>query len=119
MTVRTPKPRTPEQNKSLWLFYTLLADALNNAGLDMRVVLKPTYAIPWTKESVHAHLWLPIQKAMYSTDSTTKLPKLGQIDAIHATLMRELGEKFGLEYIEWPHMDHGEVDDKGRVHLDS
>jgi hypothetical protein len=97
-----PKQRTYSQNRSLWLFMTMLAEELNNAGLDMRKVLKPTYNIPWTKESVHDHLWLPIQKAMYGTESTTFLHKQGQIDKIHTVITRELGEKFGLDYIPFP-----------------
>lgn len=96
------KQRTDQQNRALWLFFTMLADELNNAGLDMRKVLKPTYSIPWTKESIHDHIWLPIQKAMYGTDSTIFLHKIEQIDKIHSVIMRELGEKHGLEFIPFP-----------------
>ena len=94
--------RSNQQNKSLWLFLTLLADALNSAGLEMRQVLKPTYHVPWTKDLCHDLLWIPIQKALYKTHSTRVLPKLEQIDKIHEIIMRELGEKHGLEYIPFP-----------------
>ncbi len=81
---------------------TQLAQSLNESGKDMRVVLKPEYSIPWTKDNVHDHLWIPIQKALYGTNSTTFLTKLEQIDKIHEVIMRELGEKHGIEYIEFP-----------------
>jgi hypothetical protein len=97
-----PKQRTQSQNNALWLFFTLLAKELNEAGLDMRKVLKPTYNIPWTKDSIHDHIWIPFQKAMYKTNSTTFLHKQEQIDKLHETIMRELGEKHGVEFIPFP-----------------
>lgn len=97
------KQRTNQQSKSLHLFCKLLADSLNEAGLDMRKVLKPSYQIPWTKNSVKEHIWHPLQEAMYGTNSTIFLHKQGQIDNIHKTIMQMLGEKWGLEHIEFPH----------------
>lgn len=98
----TPKLRTQSQNSALWLFYEMLAKQLNEMGLDMRVVLKPSYNLLWTKDSIHDNLWIPFQKALYKTTSTTKLKKQEQIDKIHELLMRELGEKFGVEYVPFP-----------------
>lgn len=97
------KLRTSEQNKALHVFFRLLADSLNGAGLDMKTVLKPNVQIPWTPTSVKDHLWRPIQRAMLSKESTTELSKHMDIDQIHETLMRHLAEKFGVEYIEFPH----------------
>lgn len=97
-----PKQRTENQNKALWLFFTQLAKELNDGGLDMRKVLKPTYNIPWNKDNVHDHIWIPIQEALYGTNSTTFLRKQEQIDKIHEVIMRELGEKHELEYIPFP-----------------
>lgn len=97
-----PKQRTQNQNSALWLWFTQLAQTLNESGKDMRVVLKPTYSIPWTKDNIHDHIWIPIQKAMYRTNSTTFLHKQEQIDKIHEVIMRELGEKHGIEFIPFP-----------------
>lgn len=97
-----PKQRTSQQNRAMWLWFEILARELNEAGLDMRLVLKPTYKIDWTKENIHDHLWLPIQKALYGTESTTFLKKQEQIDKIYEIIMRELGEKHGLENIPFP-----------------
>ena len=43
------KQRTLQQNKALHKYFEILADTLNEAGLDARVVLKPEIEIPWTK----------------------------------------------------------------------
>jgi len=94
--------RTPEQNKALHVFFKLLADELNGAGLDQRKVLKPSVSIDWTPEAVKEQIWKPIQKALYNKQSTTELDKQMEIDKIHETIMRHLGEKFGVEYIEFP-----------------
>ena len=42
------------------------------------------------------------QKAMYKTESTTFLHKIDQIDKIRDVIMRELGQKFGVEDIPFP-----------------
>lgn len=97
-----PKQRTDQQNKALWLWMTILAKTLNEAGLEPRKVLKPTYNLQWTKEMIHDNIWIPIQEALYGTNSTTFLHKQEQIEKIHEIIMRELGEKHELEYIPFP-----------------
>src|SRR3990167_3348488 len=96
------KQRTELQNRALWLFMTQLAKALNEGGLEPRKVLKPTYNLQWTKEMIHDNIWIPIQEAMFGTNSTTFLHKQEQIEKIHELIMRELGEKHELEYIPFP-----------------
>ena len=59
--------RTGQQNRALHKGCELLADALNDAGLDMRVVLKPEINIPWTKTSVKEYIIRPIMRAMTTT----------------------------------------------------
>lgn len=99
----TPKQRTTQQNRALRLFLKLLSDSLNTAGLEMRIVLKPTYKIWWTPNSCLEHIWRPMQKAKFNKKSTTELNKIGEIDEIHEDIMRMFGEKWGLEYIPFPH----------------
>jgi hypothetical protein len=110
------KQRTNQQSKALWRFFELLADELNLAGLDMRKVLKPTYNIPWTKQSIHDHIWIPIQKAMFGTDSTQYLHKQQQIDKIHQVIMHEMGEKHGIEYINFPVDEEKSLRELGDTH---
>ena len=100
--------RTSQQNRGLYLFFTQLAEALNMAGLEMKVVLKGDTQIWWTSESVKEYLWRPLQKAMYQKESTTELEKQVEIDKIHEQLMHILGEKHGVEFIEFPHEEKKE-----------
>ena len=100
---RVPETRSDSQNRALHKFFSLLADTLNDMGLDMRKVLKPTYFIPWNTQAVKDHLWRPFQIAITGKESTTKLTKLdGEIDEIHKVLMRELGEKKHVPFIKFP-----------------
>lgn len=99
-----PGTRTLSQNSALHVDCQLIADKLNDAGLDMRATLKPGVSIPWTLESVKEHLFKPIMKLTTGKDSTRQLKKQGgEIDRIHEVLMRELGEKHGIEWHDFPH----------------
>jgi len=95
------KQRSDQQRKALQVFCRLVADSLNEAGYDMRKVLKEEIEIPWTMDSVKTHLWKPIQKAMYDKESTTEL-NTEDPTKIHETLMQHLGKKLHIEYIPFP-----------------
>lgn len=95
--------RTCSQNRALWLFYKNLAHQLNEQGLEVKQTI--TADVWWTPEMVHDLLWIPFQKAKYGTTSTKDLDKVGQIDEIHADLMRNLGEKLEVEYVDFPSFD--------------
>ena len=82
--------RTLQQNKSLHLYFEFVAQTLNDAGLDMRAVLKPNVEIPWNKDTVKEHLWRPIQKLQLQKKSTTELEKR-DIDKVYETMNRHLG----------------------------
>src|SRR3990167_2899771 len=96
------RQRTPSQNNSIHRGCKLIADALNNAGLDMRKVLKPEIEIPWTMQSAKDLIFRPVMKSMTSKQSTTELKKQGEIDEIWDTVMRFLGQNHGVEYIPFP-----------------
>lgn len=106
MKEHEPKKRTNQQNRALRKLCQLLSDQLNTLGLEMKVVLKPSYNIWWTPQAVLDYLWRPLQKAKFNKESTKDLDKHMEIDKIHEDLMRILGEKFGdvgFEYIPFPH----------------
>ena len=84
--------RTSTQNKALHLYFELLADELNSAGLDMKKTLKQTVDIPWSKETVKDYLWRPIQNAQLEKESTTELTT-DEINKVYEVLNRHLGEK--------------------------
>ena len=91
MKDKTQKQRTIQQNKALHLYFTLLAEALNDAGLDMRKVLKPEVDIPWTSITVKEFLWRPIQSLQLGKRSTTELTTK-DIDTIFDTVNRHIAK---------------------------
>lgn len=97
------KPRTNRQNSALHKLFDMLAEALNDAGLDMRKTLKPGVEIPWTQANVKEYLWRPIQKAQLDKQSTTELTTK-DIDKVYETLNRYLGDKHGL-HVEFPSVE--------------
>lgn len=93
--------RSPLQNRALHLYFQLVADALNNAGLEKAVVLKGLDA-PWSKESIKEDIWRPVQIAMMGKSSTTEL-FTKDIDPIFDVINRHLA-KFGI-HEEWPSIE--------------
>lgn len=94
------KQRTLQQNKALHKYLTELANTLNNAGLDMKAVLKPGVCIEWNQDMAKEYLWRPIQKAMQLEASTADL-STKDIQAVYAVLDRHLAQKFGVS-VPWP-----------------
>lgn len=92
--------RTTLQNKAFHKYFNNLADSLNDAGLDMKKVLKPHVDIPWTGASVKEHLWKPIQDIMLQKESTTLL-ETDEVDKVYKVLSRHISEKFGVN-VEFP-----------------
>ena len=95
--------RTSSQNRALHLFFTHLSNELNDAGYDMRKVLKPAVDIPWNATSVKEFIWRPIMKAQLGVDSTRDMTTK-DIDSVLDTITRHLGEKFGL-FVEFPSIE--------------
>lgn len=98
--------RTTKQNNAIHLDCQLLADKLNDMGLDQRTLLKQSVDIPWTMLAVKEKLWKPFMKQLYGKESTTELKIDKEIETIHETLMRELGEKKGVEYHPFPSVEN-------------
>lgn len=91
------------QNNALHLYFELLSQSLNDAGLDLRKTLKPTIEIPWNKETVKEYLFKPIMKAQLNKESTTEMTTK-EVDQVIETLNRHLGEKFCL-HIPFPSLN--------------
>lgn len=94
------RPRTTTQNKALHKYYSLLSDALNEAGYDMKKTLKESAEIPWTAEAVKLNIWKPVQDAMLDKKSTTEL-ETTEVDEIYKVIARHLSEKTGV-HVEFP-----------------
>lgn len=100
------KQRTITQNKAMYKLFSKLSDQLNTLGLDMRVVLKPTYQIWWTPESVKRDLWLPLQIAMLNKEHTSDL-YTDEVSKVFEQLAHIIGGKHGVE-IEFPSQEQTE-----------
>ncbi|MDE1971169.1 MAG: hypothetical protein KGI50_06385 [Patescibacteria group bacterium] len=87
----TENQRTIQQNKALHLYFRLLAETLNDAGLDMRVILKPEVEIPWTPKNIKEYLWRPVQRIQLGKKSSTELTTK-DIDVIYDTINLHLSK---------------------------
>lgn len=85
--------RTLQQNSALHMFFTLLADELNDKHFDMRHLIRQEIELSWTTHSVKEYLWRPLQKALLGKKSTTKLDKIKDIDMIYDHLNRIIIER--------------------------
>ena len=95
------RQRTMTQNKALHLWFRFLAETLNDAGLDMRTVIREDVDIPWTGPAVKEYIWRPVQKALQQKDSTTEANRT-DYTAVREVIARHLGERFGVQVPEWP-----------------
>lgn len=92
--------RTQKQNKAIHKYFELLAEALNDAGYDMKKTLKEDVDIPWNKDMVKSFLWKTIQEPMIGEKSTTDLDT-DEVDKVYKVLSRHISEKFGV-YVPFP-----------------
>ena len=104
INVKTGKQRTLTQNRAMHLYCQQLADLLNDAGLDFRVVIKDGVEVNWTSELVKDYMWRTVQKAITGKDSTTK-PETHEYGLIYEALNRHISSKFGL-FCPFPSSDN-------------
>lgn len=97
------KPRTQRQNRALHLLFGILADQLNEAGLDMKKTLRKDVEIPWTASNIKEFLWRPVMTAQLGKKSTTEMTTK-DIDRVFETLTRHLGQKFSIE-LDFPSIE--------------
>lgn len=95
MTKIKKPTRTSIQNRALHLYFELLAEALNDAGLEQSKDLIPNVNIPWNADSVKNQLWRRIQQHQLGKSSTTQLTTK-EVDQVFNTLNRWLGESLGV-----------------------
>jgi len=95
------RKRTLTQNAALHLWFRFLAETLNDAGLDMRSVIRQDVDIPWTGPAVKEYIWRPVQRAMQQKESTADANRT-EYTAVRDVIARHLGEKFGVQVPEWP-----------------
>lgn len=103
---RPSKQRTLTQNRALHMWCKMLADVLNDAGLDQMKVLKHDACIPWSQHTVKENLWKPVQEVMLNKASTTEADRKDYND-VHMAICRHLAQKLGITCPSWPSR-HGE-----------
>ena len=65
---------TTKQRGSIHVYFGLLANELNDAGLERRVeFLGKSIEVPWDKDSVKKYIWKPAMLAATGKTSTTKI----------------------------------------------
>jgi UDP-N-acetylglucosamine 2-epimerase len=100
VTLSTGRQRSALQNKALHKYCEMLAEALNDRGLDMTVVLSHHPEISWTKEAVKEKLWRPVQEAMLNKKSTTKADR-NEYSKVYDELNKHLIDRHGVS-VPWP-----------------
>jgi hypothetical protein len=108
--VELEKPRTPAQNRSLHLWFTKLANQLNESGMTVMRVMKHDAEIPWTEHMVKEMLFKTIMKSMYGKTSTTQLTTK-ELTLVSDTLIRYLAEKNYVE-TEFPSLETQIMNDR-------
>ena len=102
--------RTDSQNRALHLYFTQVAKALNDAGLNIEQVIKNfTMELDWTPETVKEILWRTAQKRLVGKHSTRDLGKHDDITRVYEAVNRFLA-KLGVEHIPFPSMPPGYAD---------
>jgi len=90
--------RTELQNRSLHLYFTLLATAFNDAGLTVMVVLKALFKTPnfaWSAHLIKERIWRDVQEQTLGTTSTTKLETVN-VSLIYDSINRATSDKLGV-----------------------
>jgi hypothetical protein len=100
VSIVVKKKRTLTQNSAMHLYFRMLADTLNDAGLDQRKTLKPNVEIPWNETAIKELIWRPIQLAVVSKESSAELTTT-EIQEVYEVLNRHLADRFGIS-LPWP-----------------
>lgn len=93
--------RTDSQNKALHVWFKLVAETLNAAGLTVQETLKHQMDIEWNEHRVKELIWKQAQKKILGKASTTELEKQMDIDLVYETINRWLGS-MGVDNIPFP-----------------
>ena len=96
--------RTNKQLRSIWLYCGLVAEELNEAGLDIRLALEEDLEVSWNKELIMNIYWRTIQETLFDTISTKDL-KTHQVSEVYEELNRHIS-KFGIS-VPFPDRNYG------------
>jgi len=94
--------RTIRQNSAMHTYFRLLAEKLNEHGLNIHKVLNQSVEIDWTSILIKELLWRQVQEFCLGKKSTTKLTT-EEVTEIYENLNRHLSTKFpDMENVPFP-----------------
>lgn len=102
--ITNEKEKTEAQRSALHVWCRQLAKAFNDAGLDMRAVLREDAEIPWTEHSVKENIYKPVLKALTGKKSTED-QNTTDPSQVRDVICRHLANNeatAGLEIPPWP-----------------
>ena len=92
------------QRRALHLYFTLLSDALNDAGFDINQVIDESVSLPFSAIFIKEYMWKVVEKTMLNKDSTNDLEK-GEVTKIYEAVDKMISERTGV-HIEFPNWDY-------------
>lgn len=98
------KQRTIKQNSTLHLWFTHVADALNESGNDMQVVLAKRMEVWWTPEAIKEVLFKALMRAMYPTKTSTTQLSTKEFTQVTNMLRDVLARDYGVS-VEVPSIE--------------
>lgn len=113
--IKVGKPRTNLQNASIRLYWSLMADAMNDAGFSYKKFIELVeangVAVPWDGEKFGDEVWRRVQAAMYpetilanGKPSTTKL-KSDQVAKVYDVVNLKIIEMTNGLHVDFPERD--------------
>lgn len=87
--------RSDLQNHALHAMFRRLANALNDAGYDMKSDAITKRNIPWSEHSIKDVLYRPMIKHMFDTSKSSRLTKEELSHSVEA-LLGEIGSRTGV-----------------------
>jgi len=99
----TKKGRTSQQNRSLHLYLTMMANAFNDSGIDNKMLMdtfKQEFSIPVTATFLK-EVFRKIMGGMFDKKSTTELSTTEMVK-VYDVFNMGMGEKCGISR-PWPH----------------
>ena len=103
LTAKTDKTltRTQAQNKSMWLWFKLVAEYLNKQGDSFEYTVLKTVKVPFTDEVVHKYIWKPVLKAWLDKNSTTDMDT-SEPNEIYTIICAHFATERGYTLPAWP-----------------
>ncbi len=88
--------RTSKQNSAMHVYFRELADALNDAGLEIHMqFLGKSIDVPWTAADIKQRIWQPVQFAATGSKSTTMLDRV-QVGQVYEIINRHMAQTHGI-----------------------